>query len=73
MYLINIHNAKSKRPYKYNNIYAEWKFKALKQPALTVSIGAKEFTNEESVSILIDNADKLLYIAKENGRNRIEY
>jgi diguanylate cyclase (GGDEF)-like protein len=40
---------------------------------ITVSIGAKEFTNEESVSILIDNADKLLYIAKENGRNRIEY
>ena len=73
MYLINIHNAKSKRPYKYNNIYAEWKFKALKQPALTVSIDVKEFTNEENIATLIDNADKLLYMAKENGRNRIEH
>ena len=40
---------------------------------ITVSIGVKEFTNEENMSALIDNADRLLYLAKENGRNRIEH
>lgn len=39
---------------------------------LTISIGVKQFGNE-SHDQLIKNADELLYKAKKNGRNRIEY
>lgn len=39
---------------------------------LTVSIGIKQCRNESSVELL-KNADDLLYKAKQNGRNRIEY
>ena len=38
----------------------------------TVSIGIKQFRNESSVQ-LDKNADDLLYKAKENGRNQIEF
>ncbi|MCP4163722.1 MAG: GGDEF domain-containing protein [Deltaproteobacteria bacterium] len=38
---------------------------------ITVSIGISGLHNEDSISTLIDSADKNLYIAKEEGRNRI--
>ncbi len=40
---------------------------------ITVSIGLAELTNEQTVQELITKADELLYKAKENGRNRVEY
>lgn len=39
---------------------------------LSVSIGIKQFQNESTVEF-IKNADDLLYKAKANGRNRIEF
>lgn len=39
---------------------------------LTVSIGIKQYKNESPVQ-LVKSADDLLYRAKQNGRNRIEY
>lgn len=47
--------------YKFNN--------GLK---LTISIGIKQYRNESYIQ-LIKSADGLLYKAKQNGRNRIEY
>lgn len=38
---------------------------------VTISIGLSNFRNEDAVSF-ISTADKLLYLAKENGRNRLE-
>lgn len=46
----------------------KWDYKERK---LTISLGIKQFAGEDTVS-LIDAADKLLYKAKELGRNRIE-
>jgi len=55
---------------KIRNGIEKYKFdKGLK---LTLSIGIKQFKDESSVQ-LVKNADDLLYKAKENGRNRIEY
>lgn len=48
------------------------KYKFNNDLKLTVSIGIKQCKNESSVQ-LVKNADDLLYKAKENGRNRIEY
>ncbi|WP_160690805.1 diguanylate cyclase [Clostridium sp. C2-6-12] len=48
------------------------KYKFNNDLKLTVSIGIKECKNESSVE-LVKNADDLLYKAKQNGRNRIEY
>jgi two-component system cell cycle response regulator len=39
---------------------------------LTISIGIKQFGNESAVQF-VKAADDLLYKAKQNGRNRIEY
>lgn len=39
---------------------------------ITISIGIKEYVGENA-SKLITNTDQLLYLAKQNGRNRIEY
>ena len=39
---------------------------------LTISSGVAEYNNDECAEILIERADKLLYRAKENGRNRVE-
>lgn len=39
---------------------------------VTISIGIKQYENESSVQ-LIKDADDMLYKAKQNGRNRIEY
>lgn len=38
---------------------------------ITISIGIKQY-RDESVEVLIKNADKLLYVAKQKGRNRLE-
>jgi diguanylate cyclase len=39
---------------------------------ITVSVGAAEFQPGESVESLIERADEALYLAKNNGRNRVE-
>ena len=41
--------------------------------SITCSFGVHEYTPEDSRTTLIDNVDKLLYKAKQNGRNRVEY
>lgn len=38
----------------------------------TASFGVATYSNNESLSILLNRADKALYSAKENGRNRVE-
>ncbi len=40
---------------------------------ITCSFGVYQFTNGDNVANIIDKVDKLLYKAKQNGRNRIEY
>lgn len=40
---------------------------------LTCSFGVYQFTQGDTSSSLIDKVDKLLYQAKQSGRNRVEY
>ncbi len=40
---------------------------------LTISIGVAEYVPGQSLNQLINRADKYLYLAKRNGRNRVEY
>ncbi len=44
-----------------------------KLPSLTVSIGITIFQENDTIKSLMERADKALYLAKENGRNRIEF
>ncbi|MGJ0364127.1 diguanylate cyclase [Aliarcobacter cryaerophilus] len=39
---------------------------------ITISIGVAEFSDSKSIEDILMIADKLLYKAKENGRNRVE-
>ncbi len=41
--------------------------------SVTVSIGTTEISGQEGVSMVIDEADKALYFAKENGRNQVRF
>ncbi len=41
-------------------------------PAVTISVGVSPLTENETVEQAIDAADEALYLAKRNGRNRIE-
>lgn len=40
---------------------------------VTISIGVVSYTSDESIESLLARADKALYAAKANGRNRIEF
>ncbi|MDO8455158.1 MAG: diguanylate cyclase [Sulfurimonas sp.] len=55
---------------KLRSLVEKTTFKNLK---ITCSFGIYQFAQGDSVSSIIDNVDKLLYKAKQNGRNRIEY
>ena len=39
---------------------------------VTISLGISEYKNGDNEKILLQKADKALYKAKENGRNRAE-
>lgn len=41
--------------------------------SVTVSIGATQIADQEGVSMVIDEADKALYHAKEQGRNQVHF
>ena len=61
---------------KFNNIRVEVENKSIefdnKSINITISIGLAIGKVEDSVESIISNADKALYEAKENGRNRLE-
>lgn len=42
-------------------------------PKLTVSIGVTQFHPVDNLNILLERVDKALYLAKQKGRNRVEY
>ena len=43
-----------------------------KLPGITVSIGVAQFRGGEPLADLIDRCDRALYLAKKNGRNRVQ-
>jgi len=43
-----------------------------RQLAVTMSFGIVSLSNDEPIELILKRADDLLYLAKENGRNRIE-
>lgn len=46
--------------------------KFLRDFEVTISIGLVEYMQESNIDTLLNRADKLLYISKEKGKNRIE-
>lgn len=45
---------------------------AEKEIPISISIGIHQYTNEKSITQVIDKADSALYYAKNHGRNRVE-
>jgi PleD family two-component response regulator len=43
-----------------------------KELSITMSFGIVTLSNEEPIEDILKRADELLYVAKENGRDRIE-
>ena len=41
-------------------------------PSVTISVGVAPLAEGESVEQMVEAADQALYLAKHNGRNRIE-
>ena len=41
------------------------------EPLVTVSLGVAAFVPGLSVDAILDRADRALYVAKDNGRNRL--
>lgn len=39
--------------------------------SITVSVGVTEYHNQEEVSILVQRADKAMYLSKQSGRNQV--
>jgi diguanylate cyclase (GGDEF)-like protein len=46
--------------------------RGLKDASITASFGVCEFAQHKSFEDLIRDADKALYVAKEEGRNRVK-
>ena len=44
-----------------------------KEASITVSIGVAQYKPKEEIKAFVNRVDKLMYQAKENGRNRIFY
>lgn len=55
---------------KLREIIKHYVFTHVKQ--LTVSMGVVEFNENQTLEAFIKKADTALYLAKENGRNRVE-
>ncbi|MDH5601851.1 MAG: GGDEF domain-containing protein, partial [Gammaproteobacteria bacterium] len=53
---------------RFRNTVADFNFPM--DNKVTTSIGFSEFTNKIPVSSIVEHADKALYYAKENGRNK---
>lgn len=43
-----------------------------KNIGVTISLGVAEYSPDDDENTLLQKADKALYKAKENGRNRVE-
>jgi PleD family two-component response regulator len=50
----------------------EFEYNKIKVKA-TVSIGLTQMQDGDDIIGFIERADELLYTAKDNGRNRVEY
>ncbi|HFU75202.1 MAG TPA: diguanylate cyclase, partial [Arcobacter sp.] len=53
------------------NIIASHQFLDLNN--LTCSFGVTDLKNDDTIKTIFKRVDELLYQAKENGRNRVEY
>lgn len=40
---------------------------------VTISLGVTNINKDDTIDIVLKKADDLLYMAKENGRNKVEY
>ena len=47
------------------------KNKKEKLPQITVSVGVARLKENEDINSLIERADKLMYLSKKNGKNRV--